>query len=136
MNTKKILLTVCALFLAMPGLALAGSYEGTVQGFQCVTQGKVCPVGKEDPMIAAEQVFVLHIKGDKYFFVPNVDRGIMARHLNEPVKIEGIKSEQFNSIKAKDLYVRHGNQWKKSWSQEMQDEIYYEITSGYPLDGA
>lgn len=136
MNPRKIVLTVCALFLAVPGLAMAGSYEGTVQGFHCVTQGKVCPVGKEDPMAAVESVFVLHIKADKYYFVPNVDRGIMARHLNERIKVEGVVSDRFNSIQATDLYVDEGGQWKKTWSKDVQDEIYYEITSGYPLGGA
>ena len=136
MNARKVVLTVLALLFAVPGLAMAGSYEGTVQGFHCVTQGKVCPVGKEDPMIAAENVFVLHIKADKYYFVPNVDRGIMARHLNERIKVDGVKATRFNSIHAKTLYVYQGGEWKKTWSQNVQDDIYYEITSGHPLDGA
>ncbi|MBW2141425.1 MAG: hypothetical protein JRG97_10195 [Deltaproteobacteria bacterium] len=37
-----------------PILAIGGEVQGTVQGFTCVTQGKVCPVGAEDPMAAVE----------------------------------------------------------------------------------
>jgi hypothetical protein len=112
------------------------SLVGSIQGFNCVTQGKVCPVGREDPMIGAEQVFVLFMEGGTYYFVPNLDRGIMARHFNELVKIEGTKSDQFNAIKATDLYVKENGGWKKVWSQDIQDEIYYEILSGHPLDGS
>jgi hypothetical protein len=45
-------------------------------------------------------------------------------------------SGEFNSIKADDLYVDKEGRWKKTWSQNWQDEIYYEIMSGNPLDGA
>ena len=135
MKANRFILAVTVLLLAIPALAMAGSYEGSIQGFNCVTQGKVCPVGKEDPMIAAENVFVLY-QADKYYFLPNLDRGILARHLNETVKVEGIKSSTFNAIKATDFYVRDGDKWKKTWSQDSQDEIYYQITSGYPLGGS
>ena len=136
MKTNRIILTILTLLLATPALALAGAYVGSIQGFNCVTQGKVCPVGRDDPMVGAEQVFVLLTEGTKYYFVPNLDRGIMARHFNEEVKIEGAKSDKFNSIKATDLYVRENGKWKKAWSQDRQDRIYYEIMSGHPLDGS
>lgn len=135
MKTNRFMLALTLLVLAIPALAMAGSYEGSIQGFNCITQGKVCPVGKEDPMIAAENVFVLY-QPDKYYFLPNLDRAILARHLNETVKVEGTKSSSFNAIKATDFYVRDGDKWKKTWSQDFQDEIYYQITAGYPLGGA
>jgi hypothetical protein len=72
-------------FLMAPVMAIGASVTGSIQGFNCVTQGKVCPIGMEDPVIAAENVFVLLVdaaKGD-YYFIPNVDRGILARHINE-----------------------------------------------------
>jgi len=135
MKTNRFILAMSVLLLAIPALAMAGSYEGTIQGFNCVTQGKVCPVGREDPMVAAENVFVLY-QTDKYYFLPNLDRGILARHLNEAVKVEGTESSKFNAIKATDFYVRDGDKWKKTWSQDFQDEIYYQITAGHPLDGS
>jgi hypothetical protein len=112
------------------------SFVGSIQGFNCVTQGKVCPVGREDPMVAAEQVFVLLMEGNQYYFVPTLDRGIMARHLNQMVKIEGRKSDRFSSIQATDLYVQENGSWRKVWSQNWQDEIFDEIMSGNPLRGS
>jgi hypothetical protein len=128
-------LLICVLIFSMPVLAIGGTYEGSVQGFSCVTQGKVCPIGKEDPMIAAERVFVLHVKAGKYYFIPNIDRAIMARHLNKMVKVDGIMSANFNSVKADTLYVMEDGKWRKTWSQDWQDEIYVDITSGVPLGG-
>ena len=126
---------ICVLVL-MPALAIGGSYEGSIQGFSCVTQGKVCPVGREDPIIAAEKVFVLFVKAGKYYFIPNVDRAILARHLNQMVKVEGIMSANFNSVQANELYVMDGGKWVKKWSQDWQDEVWDEITKGVPLGGS
>ena len=133
---RKWMPMMIALVLLLPVLAIAGAYEGSIQGFSCVTQGKVCPVGKEDPMIAAERVFVLHVKAGKYYFLPNIDRAILARHLNKMVKVEGVMSAQFNSVQATELFVMEGGKWKKTWSQDWQDEIYEEITAGVPLTGS
>ena len=69
-------------------------------------------------MIAAENVFVLFKKAGEFYFLPNIDRAILARHLNEPVKVEGVKSGRFPAIQATDFYVRHGDEWEKTWSQE------------------
>ena len=126
---------ICVLVL-MPALAIGGSYEGSIQGFSCVTQGKVCPVGREDPIIAAEKVFVLFVKAGKYYFIPNVDRAILARHLNQMVKVTGIMSANFNSIQAKEIHVMDGGKWVKKWSQDWQDEVWDEITKGVPLGGS
>jgi hypothetical protein len=132
---KWMLIAICVLVFSMPALAIGDSYEGSIQGFSCVTQGKVCPVGKEDPMIAAERVFVLHVKAGTYYFLPNIDRAILARHLNQMVKVDGAMSAQFNSIKAAELSVMEDGKWKKVWSQDWQDDIYKDITAGVPLRG-
>lgn len=132
---KWMLIAICVLVFSMPALAIGGTYEGSIQGFSCVTQGKVCPVGKEDPMIAAERVFVLHVKAGTYYFLPNIDRAILARHLNQMVKVDGDMSPQFNSVKATQLFVMEDGKWKKVWSQDWQDDIYKEITAGVPLRG-
>jgi hypothetical protein len=108
----------------VPVWAFAGAttVEGTMQGFNCVTQGKVCPVGKEDPMIAAERVFVVLDKAGKYYFVPNLDRGIMARHINKMVRIKGEASAKYPSIHADTLEVMKGGAWALTWSQELEAE--------------
>ena len=82
-----------------PLAAFAGetTLEGSIQGFTCVTQGKVCPVGKEDPLAGIERVFVLLIDDNNYYFVPNVDRAILARHINEKIRITGNLSDKYKS---------------------------------------
>jgi hypothetical protein len=107
----------------VPASAFSGALEGTIQGFNCVTHGKVCPVGKEDPMIAAERVFVVLTKGGSYYFVPNLDRGIMARHINKMVRVTGETSDKYPSITADTLEVMHEGHWKLSWSKKLEQEV-------------
>ncbi|MBN2516276.1 MAG: hypothetical protein JXC33_09640 [Deltaproteobacteria bacterium] len=133
---KTLLFTVILGIFLVPALAFGASLTGTIQGFNCVTQGKVCPVGKEDPMAATEKVFVLwDAKGEKFYFVPNVDRAALARHINETVKIEGNMSDKYNSIKASEIHVKEGKKWRKVWSSDWQDEIYKEYLGGSPYSG-
>lgn len=129
---KKISILVLALsFLVLaPVLATAGMVEGTVQGFTCVTQGKLCPVGKEDPMAALERVFVVLTKGDDYYFVPNVDRAVLARHLNERVKVTGDVSAKYPSIEATQIEAFAKGAWKVAWSAKWQQEFYEDLYGG------
>lgn len=120
------------LFLLVPVFAMAASVTGSIQGFNCVTQGKVCPIGKEDPVAAAENVFVLLVDAatDEYYFIPNVDRAVLARHLNTQVKIDGTVDKKKKTIKATDIFsVSSG---KKTWSNSMQDDIYKDIWGSGP----
>ena len=110
------------MFLLVPVFAMAASVTGSVQGFQCVTQGIVCPIGKEDAVAAAENVFVLLVdasKGD-YYFIPNVSRNVLVRHLNTQVTVDGTVNANMKTIKAMAI----SKAGKKVWSQDMQDEIY------------
>ncbi|MDA8125097.1 MAG: hypothetical protein M0009_07930 [Deltaproteobacteria bacterium] len=125
-------LMIIGLVLMMaPAMVMAASISGSVQGFQCVTQGKVCPVGMEDPVAAVENVFVVLVdaaKGD-YYFVTNVDRAVMARHINQTVKVDGTVNAKLKSIKATDIFVGS----KKVWSVNMEDDIYKDIFGELPL---
>lgn len=123
MKRDWLFLMVVFALVAVPVSALAGTVEGTVQGFSCVTEGKVCPVGKEDPMIAVEKVFVVLEKGGKYYFVPNLDRGVLARHINQMVRVTGKVSAKYPSIKAEKLEYMQGGAWKTGWSFQMQREL-------------
>ena len=89
--------------------------EGTIQGFNCISMGKTCPVGAEDPLIETERVFVLYTKEGNHYLVPNLDRAIMARHINEIVRITGPASEKFNSMQAEKLEVLKDGVWKTTW---------------------
>jgi hypothetical protein len=126
-------------FMMAPVMAIGASLTGSIQGFNCVTQGKICPIGMEDPVIAAENVFVLLVDAAKgeYYFVPNVDRGIMARHINEQVKIDGTVNAKMKSIKASDLFVKDAKGgWKKVWDVNLEDKIYQDIFGGTLQSGS
>ena len=126
---KKFSLLILALLVLIifPTWAVAGSVEGSVQGFTCVTQGKVCPTGKEDPMAAVERVFVVLTKGKSYYFVPNVDRAVLARHINERVRISGAVATNYPSIEANKLEVFKKGAWKTTWSLAMQESIAIDL---------
>jgi hypothetical protein len=130
MEKKWTMLVVFFVIATIPALAMAGAIEGTIQGFHCVTEGKVCPVGKEDPMAAVESVFVLHVKEKEFYFVPNVDRAVLARHLNRPVKIEGAVNRAMKSIQASKIYAKRNGNWRSVWSPLLEDDAYRELFTG------
>lgn len=122
------IIIVGILFLLVPVFSMAGSITGSIQGFNCVTLGKVCPIGKEDPVAASENVFVLLVdasKGD-YYFISNVDRAVLARHLNTQVTVDGDVNSKWKAINATDI-TKAG---KKVWSIAMQNEINKDIYGG------
>ena len=129
---KKITLPVIALlaFLLIPAWAMAGTVEGTIQGFHCVTMGKTCPVGKEDPVVAAERVFVVLASSGNYYFIPNLDRAILARHIAEKVRVTGTINSKYKSITADALEVYEGGKWKTVWSKKMEEEFEKELETG------
>ncbi len=125
---KFFAVTLIGLFLLAPVFAMAANFTGSIQGFACVTQGKVCPVGKEDPVAAAENVFVLLVDAAKgeYYFLPNLDREVLVRHLNQQVTISGTLDKKYKSIKVSEVSMKG----KVVWSQKMADEIRKELLMG------
>ncbi len=122
---KKFSVFALALFvlILLPVWASAGTVEGSIQGLQCVVTGKLCPVGKEDPMAAIEKVFVVLTAGKNYYFVPNVDRAVLARHINQRVRVTGKVSTKYPAINAAKIDVFQGGAWKTTWSWKMQADL-------------
>ena len=120
---KKIFVPIfLVILLLMPVFAMAASFTGSVQGFTCVTQGKTCPIGQEDPMAAAENVFVLLVDAAKgeYYFLPGIDRAILARHINEQIKVNGELDKKYRAIKVTEIINSKG---KTIWSRAMEEEM-------------
>jgi hypothetical protein len=111
------------LFMLLPVWATAASVEGTIQGYDCVVTGTVCPIGKEDPYVATQKVFILLTEGKDYYFVPNVDRAILARHVNQKVRISGELSSKYNSIRAETIEGMEKGAWKTAWSAEEEKKM-------------
>ena len=128
---KKFSVFALALFvlILLPVWASAGTVEGSIQGLTCVTTGKLCPVGKEDPMAAIEKVFVVLTAGKNYYFVPNVDRAVLARHLNQRVRVTGKVSAKYPAVNAIKIDVFEGGAWKTTWSWAMQAELEKTISA-------
>ena len=123
MRKLSIVLAVVAVFVLLPVWAVADTVEGSVQGFNCVTVGKVCPVGKEDPMIAVENVFVILTKDKDYWFIPNVTRMVLARHINQVMRVTGTLNTEYRSITAKSIEVLERGAWRKTWSKVDEDAM-------------
>ena len=129
---NKIIIILLALFVMAltPAWAIADTVEGSVQGFTCVTQGKICPAGKEDPVVAAERLFVVLTKDDGYYFVPNVDRAVLARHINEQVRVRGTINTRFHSIVADEIEALKKGAWITTWRYNWQRKFYIELYGG------
>lgn len=121
---KKLIIMSIALLAVMmiPVMAMAGSFEGTIQGISCAVQGKTCPVDQEDPMAAVEKDFVL-VTGGTYYILPGLDRAMKARWINMKVRVTGAKSPKYNAINAKKVEVMRGGAWKLAWTPALEAEI-------------
>ena len=112
---------IVSLFLFLPAGAAEDNdsksvtIQGTIQGFNCISMGKTCPVGAEDPLIETERLFVLYTKEGHYYLIPNLDRAIMARHINEIVRFTGPAFKKFNSMQAEKLEVLKDGVWRTTW---------------------
>ena len=87
---------------------------------------------------ATESAFVVladTAKG-KHYLIRNADRAILARLVNQQVKVDGVADNVMDSIKAKEIYTQASDQsWKKVWSSNVNDDIYRDIFGALPLDG-
>jgi hypothetical protein len=135
MKRKWIPLVILLTFLMMPGLALgAKHYDGSIQGFLCITTGVTCPIGKEDLVADAENVFVLYRCPGVWHFISNVDRKLLARGINKTVLVSGMLDEQTNSIMAEKIRIKTDEgKWREVWSADLMDEFYSDILGAHPL---
>ncbi len=113
--------------IATPAAAKDGTWEGSIQGLTCATQGKVCPVNMEDPLIAVENTFVLMTGPKKWYLLPNLNRGILARHLNKQVRVTGEKSPEYDSVIVKELYVNKLGKWRLPWSPGLEKQLQEDL---------
>jgi hypothetical protein len=126
-KVRKLIYLAILMTVVMWGGAQAfadmGTVEGTVEGLNCVVYGKICPMDNADPHVAAENIFVVLSQDHKsYYFVPNIQRAILARMLGEKVRVTGEKIMDHNTVMASKIEVETGGKYKVKWSQKMENE--------------
>lgn len=127
MKRNALIMTVLLFFVVSSAWAAESTeikdvaIEGTIQGLNCISTGKTCPVGREDPLVATERFFVLYTKDADFYMVPNMDRAVLARHINEIVRISGKLHVKYKSINAKKFEVLKEGKWVKTWPYPMSD---------------
>ncbi len=128
------------LFLLTPVFAMAVSVTGPVQGYNSVAQGQASQAGKDvhiaAHVAATESAFVVldeTAKG-KHYLIQDADRAVLARLVNQQVKIDGDLDTRTESIKAKNIYaVAADKSWKKVWAKDVSDDIYRDVLGSHPL---
>ncbi|MFX0203016.1 MAG: hypothetical protein ACFFCW_43485 [Candidatus Hodarchaeota archaeon] len=114
------------IFVLLPVWATAATVEGTIQGYDCVVTGTVCPTGREDPYVSTQSIFIVLTEAKDYYFIPNIDRAVLARHVNQKVRVTGKMSSKYNSIMAETIEVMEKGSWKTAWSIEEQRKMWSE----------
>jgi hypothetical protein len=116
-----VVLTICAI-LIVPVTVVAGTeaktLKGSIQGALCVLEGKTCPPDDLDAHLLIENNFVLLASDGKYFYLPNLNRNVLARYVGKDVQITGqVKGE---SIIVNKFEVKEGGKYKLVWTIEKQ----------------
>jgi hypothetical protein len=125
MKKLVLLMAIIAVSLSAPILAKGADMTtlvGSIQGYDCVMTKQVCPIGKEDVMVGEEEVLVLLVDPvtADYYVMPNMNQRILARHINQDVKVVGYLDKERKSMWVEEMYSGP----KKVWSTEMQSELH------------
>lgn len=95
------------------------TYEGTIQGLNCVFNHTKCPTHDLDMYIALESDFVLVLPDGRFFLLHNIDRIIKARYLTRLVRVRG--HQKGDIIWVDNLEVKEGNGYKTVWNYAEQE---------------
>jgi len=128
-KSRYVILSLAILFLitALPATqANAGEkvqLEGEIRGAKCTHYKVECY--NDDNHIALEPDFVLVMPSGEYYFMPNLNRGVKARHAYKSVRIHGELTRQELWVdKMVDLDKKTGNRAKTTWDWSARDEFW------------
>ena len=96
------------------------TYEGTIQGLNCIHYQQKCPEEDLDMYIALEHDFVLLLPDGRHFVLPNLDRGIKTRYLTKDVRIRG--EEKGTAIWVEEIQVKEGQHYRLLWDFKEQQK--------------
>jgi hypothetical protein len=120
-------IAIAALVMLGFGTVQAETFEGTVQGYTCLTLAKVCPVDRFDPEMAGVKNFVVANQDRDHRFLSNIGRRDIARHILGRARVTGELNTDNKSIEAETLEINRNGQWRTVWSLEMEEERFEEL---------
>jgi hypothetical protein len=97
------------------------TYEGTIQGLNCIHFQQKCPEKDLDMYIALEHDFVLLLADGRHFVLPNLDRGIKTRYLTKDVRIRG--KQKGTTLRVENLEVKEGQRYRLVWNFQEQKKM-------------
>lgn len=117
---KQIWVLFLAISLLMPTIVVAAdAIEGTVQGYNCVTQG-TCVKSSEDPVVNTEFTFVVVTPDNKFYFIPNVPRAVLAYRDTERIRVSGELDSKYNKITAQRVDIIRNDKWRLVWNRDSE----------------
>ena len=119
MVTKMTMALVLTVLTAAPAWSLE-TFEGTIQGANCVVNHLKCATDANDPHIEMEKDFVLVTDNGDYFFMPNLRQSLKKASYKKRVRVAG--KQKGAAIWVKKLEVNKDNRYHCVWSWARQME--------------
>ena len=114
-----------AFMVLTPAQVMAGEnvqLEGTIRGAKCTHYQVEC--FNDDNHIALEPDFVLVMPNGEYYFMPNLPRGVKARHAYKKVRVHGELTKQELWVDRIVDLDEKGSRSKTTWDWSARDEFW------------
>ena len=97
--------------------------EGIIQGAKCTHYQAEC--FNDDNHIALEPDFVLVIPSGEYYFMPNLNRSVKARHAYKNVRVHGELTRQELWVdRLVDIDKKKGGRAKTTWDWSARENFW------------
>ena len=97
--------------------------EGIIQGAKCTHYQVEC--FNDDNHIALEPDFVLVIPSGEYYFMPNLNRSVKARHAYKNVRVHGeLRRQELWVDKLVDIDKKKGGRAKTTWDWSAREDFW------------
>jgi hypothetical protein len=97
--------------------------EGIIQGAKCTHYQVEC--FNDDNHIALEPDFVLVIPSGEYYFMPNLNRGVKARHAYKNVRVHGeLRTQELWVDRMVDIDKKKGGRSKTTWDWSAREDFW------------
>ena len=112
-----------ALFATMVRAGEKVELEGIIQGAKCTHYQVEC--FNDDNHIALEPDFVLVIPSGEYYFMPNLNRSVKARHAYKNVRVHGeLRIQELWVDRLVDIDKKKGGRSKTTWDWSAREDFW------------